>query len=147
MCDMVTLGDKDNGLEPTNQIPTLMSSLFDLLTSNSIGNIFLPRIVYMGDIVTLGGKDNGLEPGNHISTLMSSALHLYLLTSKLIGNEITKITISNHSHRKYKSENGCTRTSEYIRGGIRCHGGESIPCRPVTPAMSPISTFDKRHDL
>jgi hypothetical protein len=36
--------------------------------------------------------------------------------------EMTKITISNQSHksyRKYKSENGRIRTSEYIRGGIR----------------------------
>jgi hypothetical protein len=36
-------------------------------------------------------------------------------------HEMTKITISNQSHksyRKYKSENGRTRTSEYIRGGI-----------------------------
>jgi hypothetical protein len=44
--------------------------------------------------------------------------------------EMTKITISNQSHksyRKYKSENGRTRTSEYIRGGIRCHGGVNIP--------------------
>jgi hypothetical protein len=60
-----------------------------------------------------------------------------------------KITIRNRSHksyRKYKSENGRTRTSEYIRGGIRCHGGVSIPCWPVTPAVSPISTFDKRYD-
>jgi hypothetical protein len=64
-------------------------------------------------------------------------------------NEMTKITISNQSHksyRKYKSENGHTRTSEYIRGEIRCHGGVSIPCWPVTPAVSPISTFDERHD-
>jgi hypothetical protein len=30
MCDMVTLGDKDNGLEPRNCIPTLMSSVLDL---------------------------------------------------------------------------------------------------------------------
>jgi hypothetical protein len=46
---------------------------------------------------------------------------------------MTKITISNQSRkskRKYKSENGSTRTSEYIRGGIRCHGGVSIPCWP-----------------
>jgi hypothetical protein len=46
-------------------------------------------------------------------------------------SEMTKITISNQSHkskRKYKSENGRTRTSKYIRGGIRCHGGVSIPC-------------------
>jgi hypothetical protein len=45
--------------------------------------------------------------------------------------EMTKITISNQSHksyRKYKSENGRTRTSEYIRGGIKCHRGVSIPC-------------------
>jgi hypothetical protein len=38
-------------------------------------------------------------------------------------DEMTKITNSNQSHmsqRKYKSENGRTRTSEYIRGGIRC---------------------------
>jgi hypothetical protein len=31
------------------------------------------------------------------------------------------------SCRKYKSENGRTRTSGYIRGGIRCHEGVSIP--------------------
>ena len=30
MCDMVTLGDKDNGLEPKNRTPTLMSSALDL---------------------------------------------------------------------------------------------------------------------
>jgi hypothetical protein len=49
-------------------------------------------------------------------------------------NEMTKITNSYQSHksyRKYKSENGRTRTSEYIRGGIRFHGGVSIPCWPV----------------
>jgi hypothetical protein len=46
-------------------------------------------------------------------------------------NERTKITNSNQSHesyRKYKSENGRTWTSEFIRSGIRCHGGVSIPC-------------------
>jgi hypothetical protein len=58
--------------------------------------------------------------------------------------EMTKITISNQSRkskRKYKSENGRTlwRTSEYIRGGIKCHGGVSIPCRPVASAVRPIS--------
>jgi hypothetical protein len=39
---------------------------------------------------------------------------------------MTNITISNQSRkskRKYKSENRRTRTSEYIRGGIRCHRG------------------------
>jgi hypothetical protein len=30
MCDMVTLEDKDTGLEPGNRIPTLMSSVLDL---------------------------------------------------------------------------------------------------------------------
>jgi hypothetical protein len=35
--------------------------------------------------------------------------------------------------------NGRTRTSKYIRGGIRCHGGVSIPCRPVVFAVHPIS--------
>jgi hypothetical protein len=30
MCDMVTLGGKDNGLEPGNHISTLMSSALDL---------------------------------------------------------------------------------------------------------------------
>jgi hypothetical protein len=46
-------------------------------------------------------------------------------------HEMTEIMISNQFHtsyRKCKSENGRTRTSEYIRGGIRCHGGVSIPC-------------------
>jgi hypothetical protein len=51
--------------------------------------------------------------------------------SQVFYYEMTKITISNQScksKRKYKSENGRTWTSEYIRGGIRCHGGVSIPC-------------------
>jgi hypothetical protein len=50
--------------------------------------------------------------------------------------EMAKITKSNEfhkSHRKYKSEYGRTRTSEYIRGnirgGIRWLGGVRIPCR------------------
>jgi hypothetical protein len=44
--------------------------------------------------------------------------------------EMTKIMISSQSHkscRNYKSENGRTRISEYIRSGIRFHGGVSIP--------------------
>jgi hypothetical protein len=62
--------------------------------------------------------------------------------------EMTKITNSNQSHksyRKYKSENGriVTRTSEYIRGEIRCHGGESTHCWPATPAVSLISRLGK----
>ena len=76
MRNMVTLGGKDKCLEPGNRISTLMSSEFDHLTSKSIGNIFLPWVIYMCDMVTLGGKDNCLEPGNHISTLMSSVLDL-----------------------------------------------------------------------
>ena len=47
------------------------------------------------------------------------------------NNEMKKMTNSNLSHysyRKYKSENGRTWTSEYIRDGIRYHGGVSIPC-------------------
>jgi hypothetical protein len=31
------------------------------------------------------------------------------------------------SCRKYKSDNGRTWTSEFIRGGIRFHGGVNIP--------------------
>jgi hypothetical protein len=63
--------------------------------------------------------------------------------------EMTKIMISNQSHkcyRKYDSENWRLRTYEYIRGGMRCHGGVSIPCQPVTPTVIPISTFDKRYN-
>jgi hypothetical protein len=73
---MVTLGVKNNSLEPGNHISTSMSSALDLLTSKSIGNIFLSWGVYVCDMVTLGGKDNSLEPGNSISTLMSSAFDL-----------------------------------------------------------------------
>jgi hypothetical protein len=61
----------------------------------------------------------------------------------------TKITNSNQSHKsykKYKLEDGRTRTSEYIRGGIRCHGGETIPCWPVTPTVSSISKLDERYE-
>jgi hypothetical protein len=60
-------------------------------------------------------------------------------------DEMTKITNSIQSHKSYrknKSENGRTWTSEYIRGGIRCLGGISIPCRPVTPAVSHFSRYD-----
>jgi hypothetical protein len=64
VCDIVTLGCKDNGLEPGNCISTLMSSVldFDPLTSKLIGNIFLPWVVCVCDTVNLRGKDNGLEP-------------------------------------------------------------------------------------
>jgi hypothetical protein len=65
-------------------------------------------------------------------------LHIHLIDLY----EMTKITNSIQSHksnRKYKSENGRTRTSECIRGGIRCHGGVSIPCWSITPAVSPFS--------
>jgi ribosomal 50S subunit-associated protein YjgA (DUF615 family) len=51
-----------------------------------------------------------------------------LLSFKFV-NEMTKITNSIQTHksnRKYKSENGRTRTSEYIRGGMRCHGIDRI---------------------
>ena len=78
MYDMVTLGGKDNGLEPDFvfllRCPVRLT--FDLLTSKLIGNIFRPWVVCMCDMVTLGGKDNCLEHGNHISTLMSSMLDL-----------------------------------------------------------------------
>jgi hypothetical protein len=50
---------------------------------------------------------------------------IHLFISFLVYWWNDKITISNQSHksyRKYKSDNGCTRTSEYISGGIRCHG-------------------------
>jgi hypothetical protein len=63
--------------------------------------------------------------------------------------EMIKITSSIQSHmsnRKYKSENGRTRTSEYIRGGIRYHGGVSIPCRSIKPAVSPFSRLGKRYE-
>jgi hypothetical protein len=43
----------------------------------------------------------------------------------LLTFEMTEKTNSIQSHKSYrknKSESGRTRTSEYIRGGIRCHG-------------------------
>jgi hypothetical protein len=54
---------------------------------------------------------------------------------KTLFNEMKFIMNNNNlinlhkSCRKYKSENGRTRTSEYIKGGIRCLGGVSITCR------------------
>jgi hypothetical protein len=39
---------------------------------------------------------------------------------------------------------GQTRTPGETRGGIRCVGGVSIPCWPVTHAVSPISKSGKR---
>jgi hypothetical protein len=68
-------------------------------------------------------------------TTMFSKVILQTLESTLFKNlshhKITKITISKQSlksYRKYKSENGCTRISEYIRGGIMYHRGVNIPC-------------------
>jgi hypothetical protein len=63
--------------------------------------------------------------------------------------EMTKITNSIQSHKskmKYKSENGRTRTSAYIRDEIKSHGGVSIPCRSITPAVSPFPRLGKRYD-
>jgi hypothetical protein len=70
------LGEKGNILEPGNRISTSMSSVLDLLTPKSIGNIFLPWVVHMCGIMTLGGKDNVLRPGKSFSSPMSSALDL-----------------------------------------------------------------------
>ena len=61
----------------------------------------------------------------------------------MIFNEMKKITNSNlfhKSYRKYKSENGRTRTSEYIRGGIRCHGGVASPADRSHPPCAPYQT-------
>jgi hypothetical protein len=35
-----------------------------------------------------------------------------------------------------KEINGLTQTPRYTGGGIRCLGGVSILCRPVTPAVN-----------
>jgi hypothetical protein len=59
-------------------------------------------------------------------------------------HEMTTITNSIQSHksiRKNKSENGRKQTSEYIRGGIRCHGGVSIPCWSITPNVNIVSDW------
>jgi hypothetical protein len=67
MCDMVTLSDKDNGLEPGNRISTLMSSALDLwhFDLKTKREHLPPMGVHMCNMVTLGGKGNVLEPGNH----------------------------------------------------------------------------------
>jgi hypothetical protein len=72
-----------------------------------------------------------------------------IIQYKYLNELKKKITNSNQFHksyRKYKSDNGRTRTSEYIRRGIMCHGGVSMPCRSITPAVSPISRLDKRYE-
>jgi hypothetical protein len=74
--DLVSLGGKDNVLEPVNHIATSMSSALDLLTSNLIGDIFPSWVVHMYDMVTLGRKGNVLVPAKRISTSMCSALDL-----------------------------------------------------------------------
>jgi hypothetical protein len=62
--------------------------------------------------------------------------------------KMTKIMNSIQSHKSYRKTN--QRMGIHgplnIWGGIRCHGGVNIPCWPVTPAVSPISTLDKRYD-
>jgi hypothetical protein len=42
---------------------------------------------------------------------------------------------------EYKSE----WITGYIRGAIRCLGEVSTPCRPVTPAVGPVSRSGKRN--
>jgi hypothetical protein len=74
---------------------------------------------------------------NHFNSAKNLWLGLNIHKTFHRDNEMTKIRSSNQSHtsyRKYKSENGRIRTSEYIRRGIRCHGGVSIHFWPVTPA-------------
>jgi hypothetical protein len=92
---------------------------------------------------------------NHLencSVPMSFKLEIMYYFSALNVNvihEMTKVMnrIQSHkSYRKYKSENGRRRTSEYTRGGIRCHGGVSTPCRSITPAVSPFSRLGKRYE-
>jgi hypothetical protein len=76
MCNIVSLGGKNNILEPRNCISASMSSALDLLTANSIGNIFLPWVIHMCNMVTLGGKGNIVNLVNRTSTSMFSALEL-----------------------------------------------------------------------
>jgi hypothetical protein len=116
-------------------------------SSNLQGLSIVPVTVYRtypshpsNDDGKFGGKTN--EKGNECcpgGKMCSSA-------PPRPSNEMTKITNSIQSHnsyRKNKSETGRTRTSEYIRGGIRCHGGVSIPCRSITPALSLFSRLSK----
>jgi hypothetical protein len=58
MCDIVTLGGKDNGLEPENRISILMSSALDLFDLK-INRKYLPPMgsPYMW---SQGGKGNVL---------------------------------------------------------------------------------------
>jgi hypothetical protein len=98
------------------------SSLFvlSLLTAGSCHGklLFLTRGSRPGKLLLLRSSPRQDPSFSHHSRVFSCSY------------EMTKITISNQSqksYRKYKSENGRTRTSEYIRGGIRCHGGVSIP--------------------
>ena len=63
MYDIVTLGRKDNALEPENHI----------------------QICPMYDIVNLGKMDNSLEPRHNIATLMSSVLDLCPFDPNAIG--------------------------------------------------------------
>jgi hypothetical protein len=112
------------------------------------GILILPHLLRHGTSVYTVSSErppptshSGIRTPN--SRIISLTYSFHDITFWLL-NEMTKITISNQSRkskRKYKSENGSTRTSEYIRGGIRCHGGVSIPFWPVTPAVSPISTW------
>jgi hypothetical protein len=68
-------------LESGNRISTSLTSAFNLLTPNSIGNMFFPLVVYMCDMVTLGRKGNVLDPGNCIFTSMYSAFYFLPLNS------------------------------------------------------------------
>jgi hypothetical protein len=58
------------------------------------------------------------------------------IISKAINNEVINLI---SPARTYKFENRAKQTSGYTEGGIRRLGGVSIPYRPVTHAVSPIS--------
>ena len=60
-----------------NHTAILIASELDLLTQNSIENIFDPWLSSLYDMVILSRKVNAEEPGNHIATLMSRALDLW----------------------------------------------------------------------
>jgi hypothetical protein len=74
MCDMVSVGGKDNTLKTRNHIT------FELLNPNLIGNIFLSRVVHMCDKVTIDGKGNVLKPGNYIDLWIPNSVGNIFLT-------------------------------------------------------------------
>ena len=57
------------------------------------------------------------------------------------NSEVNNVKRKHNPKGNYKFECRATRTSDKCEGKIRCRGGVSIPCWPVTLAVRPFKSF------